>query len=161
VFISSWPSPAQSVQDSLSSYLFRSATFPPLSHTCPAASRGRFHAANWRGLVFVNRFTWWRRGWGRLYKQAALEAYLRVIDEGKRVSGISDDEDSLRQIVSVQFALLATSLRTEVRRQKTLQQCPKWYSHLPCLFVRFLFLHDVSKWEGEHVGTSVCSGRSK
>ena len=136
MFISFWPSPAQSVQDSLSSYLLRSVTFPRLSHACPAASRRRFHVANWRGLIFVTRFTWWRRGRGRLYKQAALEAYLRVIDEVKRVSGISDEGDSLRQLVSAQFALLATSLRTEVRRQKTLQQCPKWYSHLPCLFVR-------------------------
>ncbi len=56
------------------------------------------------------------------YKQAALEAYIRVIDEVKKRSGLNDDGDSLmnrafgceRQVPIIQF----NSLQTEAERDE-------------------------------------------
>ena len=58
------------------------------------------------------------------YKAAALEAYIRVIDEVKRVSGISDDGDSLvnkafgceKQTPVVQFNSLSTDAERDEQR---------------------------------------------
>jgi uncharacterized protein (TIGR02391 family) len=58
------------------------------------------------------------------YKPAALEAYIRVIDQVKRVSGISDDGDSLmnrafgcdKQIPVVQFNSLSTDAERDEQR---------------------------------------------
>ena len=58
------------------------------------------------------------------YKQAALEAYIRVIEEVKLVSGIPDDGDSLmnkafgidRQVPAIQFNSLATDSERDEQR---------------------------------------------
>jgi uncharacterized protein (TIGR02391 family) len=58
------------------------------------------------------------------YKQAALEAFIRVIDQVKKVSGISDDGDSLmnralgsdRQTPVIQFNSLATEEERDEQR---------------------------------------------
>jgi len=58
------------------------------------------------------------------YKQAALEAYIRVIEEVKRVSGIAEDGDSLmnkafgidKQTPVIQFNSLTTQAELDEQR---------------------------------------------